>query len=146
MLYNFGVPRVDFIFNLFVFQMVLWCPMAPRPSIRGKAAGVWGKGEGGGARGGGEAGQGVETEEPEDEAERPARGRGRSSVSGRGSRVLGVVGADTYPHREHNRTTEVEGRGGRTVETARVAAPPPLPQGEEKEGPVRRLGRGSGAG
>ena len=44
MLYNFGVPRVDFIFNLFVFQMVLWCPMAPRPSIRGKAAGVWGRG------------------------------------------------------------------------------------------------------
>ena len=65
MLYNFGVPRVDFIFNLFVFQMVLWCPMAPRPSIRGKAGGVWGRG---GARGGGEAGQGVETEEPEDEA------------------------------------------------------------------------------
>ena len=119
--------------------------MAPRPSIRGKAGGVWGWGRGG-ARGGGEAGQGVETEEPEDEAERPARGRGRSSVSGRGSRVLGVVGADTYPHREQNRTTEEEGRGGRTVETARVAAPPPLPQGEEKEGPVRRLGRGSGAG
>ena len=51
MLYNFGVPRVDFIFNLFVFQMVLWCPMAPRPSIRGKAGGVWGWGRGG-ARGG----------------------------------------------------------------------------------------------
>ena len=101
-----------------------------------------GEGEGG-ARGGGEAGQGVETEEPEDEA---GEGGRRSSVSGRGSRVLGVVGADTYPHREHNRTTEEEGRGGRTVETARVAAPPPLPQGEEKEGPVRRLGRGSGAG
>ena len=69
MLYNFGVPRVDFIFNLFVFQMVLWCPMAPRPSIRGKAGGVWGWGRGG-ARGGGEAGQCVETEEPEDEAGR----------------------------------------------------------------------------
>ena len=60
MLYNFGVPRVDFIFNLFVFQMVLWCPMAPRPSIRGKAAGVLGEGEGGGSQGrrGGRAGCG----------------------------------------------------------------------------------------
>ena len=121
--------------------------MAPRPSIRGKAAGVLGKGEGGGEPGEeGRQGRVWRRRSLRMRRRGPQEGGGRSSVSGRGSRVLGVVGADTYPHREQNRTTEEEGRGGRTVETARVAAPPPLPQGEEKEGPVRRLGRGSGAG